>query len=80
MSLLKKLFGSDKKETATESPAAPACAHVVLVPRWDNPDDMGNDDRASAFRCEGCGAVFTPDEARRLRADEAARVAERVGA
>jgi hypothetical protein len=79
MSWLKKLFGSGKTEAIEDVPPAALCAHVVLVARWDNPNDMGDDDKANAFRCEGCGAQFTPAEARRLRDDEAARVAERVG-
>ena len=51
-----------------------ACAHVILVPRWDSTADMGNDDKASGWRCDACGASFTPSEAQALRANEAERV------
>ena len=52
----------------------PPCAHVILVPRWDSTADMGNDDKASGWRCDACGASFTPSEAQALRANEAERV------
>lgn len=54
------------------------CEHVTLVPRWDNARDIGRVDQASLFRCEACGAEFTPDRAAELRATEAARVQRRI--
>ncbi len=52
------------------------CPHVALVPKWDEPDDMGHEDKASRFDCGTCGGTFTPEEARHLRETEA----ERIGA
>lgn len=50
------------------------CPHVERAPQWDDANDMGREDLASSFTCTSCGAVFTPDEERTLRATEAARV------
>ena len=52
------------------------CPHVALVPKWDEPDDIGHEDKASRFDCGTCGATFTPAEAHHLRETEA----ERIGA
>jgi len=38
---------------------------------------MGNEDKASEWVCEVCGAVFTPADAQALRATEAERVKSR---
>lgn len=52
------------------------CPHVALVPKWDEPDDIGHESKASRFDCGTCGATFTPAEAQELRETEA----ERIGA
>ena len=72
--ILSKLFHRETEdETATAPPAA--CHHANLVPRWtDNPEDMGNEEKATSWDCTGCGASFPPDEARRLQEAEAERV------
>lgn len=54
--------------------AAPPCPHTALGPRWDNADDIGNESKASSFRCEACGGTFTHEEANEIRADEAERL------
>ena len=81
MRWLRKLRREDSGGKGTQPAViedAPACEHVLLVPRWDSAEDMGKDDRASGFRCEGCGTVFTPAEAQSLRATEAARIKQRI--
>jgi hypothetical protein len=50
------------------------CLHVALTARWDNLDDMGREDLASAWVCQSCNDVFTPAEVARLRATEASRI------
>jgi hypothetical protein len=55
-----------------------ACPHVTLIARWENAEDMGHEDRVSAFRCEACGQEFTPAEATRLRETEAERLRRRL--
>lgn len=81
MGLLDKLF---KRGGASEAEGIHAevpiereeCPHTNLVPKWDEPDDIGHEDRASHFDCGTCGATFTPAEAQELRETEA----ERIGA
>lgn len=64
--------GSTPAKTAVED--IPACAHITLVPRWDAPADMGDDSKASEWKCDACGAAFSPAEAQTLRATEAERL------
>jgi hypothetical protein len=52
----------------------PECPHVALVPRWDEPDDIGIEARASSYLCQSCGETFTPSQVRSLRASELARL------
>jgi hypothetical protein len=67
--------GSATVEPTTD---APPCEHLVLIPRWDNVDDIGREDRVAGERCEACGADFTPEEAAHLRATEASRLQRRI--
>lgn len=70
MGILSKLTGSKEKETVQSTPMtteAPPCPHVVLIAKWDKLEDMGHEDRASHYICEGCGESFTPAEAEQLR-------------
>lgn len=60
------------------APVAP-CPHTVLVPRWDDPADMGKEDRASNFQCQVCGESISPEEALALRATEADRLKRELG-
>ena len=65
---------SEVQKPAAVPAETAACAHVTLVARWDSTADMGNDDKASGWVCDACGASFTPSEAQALRASEAERV------
>jgi hypothetical protein len=65
MGLLDKLFGKSKQATTVAEPAA-ACPHTVLVPRWDNVQDMGHEEKATRYMCEACREMFTPAQAREL--------------
>lgn len=56
-----RLFGK-RSEPAEDSAAT--CVHGVLIASWDRLEDMGNDERASHYRCEACSHVFAPAEAR----------------
>lgn len=65
MSLLRKLTGKEKQEQqASEALEAPPCPHTAMVPRWDSVEDMGKEDKATSYFCQGCERTFTPDEAR----------------
>jgi hypothetical protein len=66
MGLLDKLFGS-KDKPADTSTAVIECPHAVLVPRWENVQDMGHEDKITRYMCEACHEEFAPDVAVRLR-------------
>lgn len=82
MSFLSKLFGKGGATTEQDKmpSAAATCPHTTLVPRWDNAADIGHEERATGYRCEGCGAMFTRAEAEALRRREAERLRETVAA
>ncbi|MHB8574937.1 MAG: hypothetical protein ACYDCQ_06340 [Dehalococcoidia bacterium] len=69
MGLMSKLFGKheSREEATPELAATVSCPHTTLTPRWDSAEDIGHDDRATGFRCEGCGTMFGPREAAELR-------------
>lgn len=73
---LRNRGGDNVREPAATE--VPACEHVALVAKWERAEDIGKDSLASGYRCEGCGAEFTPAEAQRLRETEAARVKQRI--
>jgi rubredoxin len=77
MGLLGKIFGGGggKKATATAATPIVECPHAVLVPRWENVQDMGIEAKATRWMCESCKNIFTPEEANSLRDTLAARVA-----
>jgi hypothetical protein len=80
MSFLKRLHRERTQQAAPQAAAAGhECLHSVLVPRWGDMADMGNESRASSFRCDACGEEFTPTEAQALRATEAERLRQLVG-
>jgi hypothetical protein len=80
MNFLKRLRRDRTEQAASPSePSDHECPHYVLVPRWDDMADMGNESRASGFRCDACGQEFTPGEAQALRATEAERLRQLVG-
>jgi hypothetical protein len=77
MGLLGKLFGNKTKvEEAATVVVAPSCPHAVLVPRWENVQDMGHEDKITRYMCEACHEEFPPDVARQLRDT----INERLGA
>jgi hypothetical protein len=79
MRLWKRLFSTNAGTSPEDRDLAASCPHVVLIPRWDDANDVGDVERATAFRCEACGSQFDPFEAKLLRATEAERVHAAVG-
>ena len=86
MSILEKLLhrnqgnqAPDEAMDTAETVSAKTCPHVVLLPRWDDPNDFGNAARASFYYCEVCDGVFTPAEAAELRTRRGDRLREVVG-
>ncbi|HXH22197.1 MAG TPA: hypothetical protein VNN10_09215 [Dehalococcoidia bacterium] len=68
MSLFKKLSGqnseADLQAEVPEEHASATCPHTALMPRWDSLEDMGKEDKATSYFCQGCERTFTPQEAR----------------
>lgn len=74
MAWLTKLFG--KKAAAPPLPsAAEHCPHTTLVPRWASAAEMGQDDKATGYTCQGCEQSFTAEAGRELLRTEAMRLA-----
>jgi len=67
MGLLSKLFGSKTRVEEAATAIAVSCPHAVLVPRWENVQDMGHEDKITRFMCESCHEEFAPDVAAQLR-------------
>ena len=67
MGLLGKLFGSKAKDAEGGTAIAVECPHAVLVPRWENVEDMGHEDKITRYMCESCHEEFAPDVAEQLR-------------
>ena len=64
-----KLFGDDTEinEPPKDERVDADCPHLVLVPRWDSVDDMGDESKASGYRCYACGVSMSLEEARQLK-------------
>jgi hypothetical protein len=67
MGLLSKLFGGKSKGTEATPVVVGECIHAVLVPRWENVQDMGKEDKITRYMCEACHQEFAPDVAQHLR-------------
>lgn len=80
MGLLDRLFGRGRSATAdaemmesgSDGSLEDVCTHKALAPRWEDPDDMGVDDKATSWYCQSCDTSFTPAEAAELRAGSSA--------
>jgi hypothetical protein len=70
----KKSETDEPKYTTTMQAESPECPHGVLTPRWDSVEDMGKDERATAYICEACHQSFTPEEAQALKASMTERL------
>ena len=61
MGIITRLFGGE----STDDIEVPPCPHTSLSQRWDNPEDMGNRERAT-HECSSCGRLFTYEEIRNV--------------
>ena len=75
MGLLGKIFGGGTKKAAATTEITLECPHAVLVPRWENVQDMGIEAKATRWMCESCKQIYSPAEAQVLRDTLAARIA-----
>jgi hypothetical protein len=70
MSLLRKISGKNRHDERERGPAGPPppppCPHTAMVPRWGSLEDMGKQDRITAYFCQGCETTFSAEEARPL--------------
>lgn len=78
MRLLRKKHEEERAPQPAEEMEPTVCEHITLIPRWDSVASMGREDEVSGYRCDSCGAEFTPDEAIRLRETERARIQRRI--
>ena len=67
--LFGNLFGSEEPTSQEQgnNGAEGECQHLVLLPRWDSVDDMGNEEKIVGYDCNTCKASFTLKEAENLR-------------
>ncbi len=63
MSWLTRIFRGGDDEEAVDRPG---CGHVNLTPRWDDPQDVGNEEKATGYSCIACGVTFTTEQAQAL--------------
>lgn len=67
MQWLKTLLGQKQNQAITPEARGSNCAHLILLPTWSTPEDMGKEEKATGYRCDACGAALTLDEARERR-------------
>lgn len=78
MKLPKFLGGTDATAPSVESPnerpdqvfeptGDSDCPHLVMVPRWDRVEDMGDESKAVGYRCYACGISLSLAEAEEAR-------------
>jgi hypothetical protein len=72
-------MAGQREQRAASAPAAPACLHTTLTPRWDNAADMGNAEKVSSYTCQSCHQTFTAAEGQTLLATEAERIRQGLG-
>ena len=63
MGWVTRVFRRGDREEAVQQAA---CAHVNLSARWDDPEDFGDEEKASGYTCIACGETFTREEAQAL--------------
>ena len=79
MGILDRLLGRKGGSAATEeAPAQVECPHGTLVARWDDPADLGNNEKVSRYLCEACGQELSREEGERAlgRAADILRIDE----
>ena len=55
------------------------CSHAILSPRWDDPSDIGNEDKAIGFTGTAGGEELTPAEAHAVRSVASGRLGGGAG-
>ena len=77
--MLDRLFGrhatsDDRHHMQPEASGPTECAHLAMTPRWDRIEDMGHEERATAWVCDSCHTSLTPEEAEHARSAAADRL------
>jgi hypothetical protein len=73
MGILDRLLGrkGDSATAVEEKPAEVECPHGSLVPRWDDPADLGNNEKISRYLCEACGEALSREQGEQAMAKAA---------
>lgn len=74
MGILSRIFGRKSDAPAAEAELSDDCPHAALVPKWDNPDEVGKTDKVSRYVCESCSEVISPEDGQRMISAAAERV------
>ena len=74
MGILDKLRTRTKEKRAPEAVAPAMCPHTALVPRWDQPGDIGKPEKVTLFVCDACGRSFPREEGERISAEQVQRL------
>lgn len=61
MAWLKSLFGRGGADETAEREVE--CSHMNLTARWDDPADVGNEQKAVGYNCIACSESFTIEQA-----------------
>ncbi len=79
MTILEKLHIRKREDVSNDAHEAESlCPHVSLLPRWDDPEAIGRDERAAYWICASCEQEFTPEEVLELRQTQHARLQQYV--
>ena len=68
-----------KQESVPNAQGQTTCVHLGLTPKWANLEDMGNEEKATAYACATCGAQFSPDEAALVRSAQTEQLRKGLG-
>jgi hypothetical protein len=76
MGILDRLLGrkGDSATMTEEPPVQEECPHGSLVPRWDDPADLGNNEKVARYLCEACGAELSREAGEQAMATAGERV------
>lgn len=69
-----RFFRRGETPVPTPDESVESCQHLLLVPHWDSPVDIGNEEKASSYRCNTCDEHFSREEEAVLRATDADRI------
>lgn len=79
MAILDRLHRRKREEVPSDvSEEIPVCPHISLLPRWDDAESIGRNDRATYWVCASCEQEFTPEEVLDLRRTQHERLQQYI--